>query len=133
VLPRREDDEEIHVAFLPSFYDRGERHAIGFFAICSGLVQGRTLGNAFFTPCSEEDLRRYGLVEYMDDWKGTGEYGVQAMTRVGCLDGRWVDPDTVEDYDDWKLVFQVASQTWERRMGIVKGRNEAVDLEIRRV
>lgn len=124
VRPKRNDDEDVTVAFLPDFYDQGERHALGFYRILHCQVRGRLLGCAFFTPCSEEELRRYGLVEYMDPQEGFGEGGVETMRRVGCKKGVWLERDTVEEYEDWKLVLRIASVTWEARMQLIKGGTE---------
>lgn len=122
--PKREGEEETHVAFLPHFYDSGARHALGFFQVGQCASRGRVLGNAFFTPCTEEELRQYGLVSYVESADGEGEEGVETMSRVGCEEGEWVERDTVEEYEEWKLAFRVASVVWEARMGLVRGKTE---------
>ncbi|KAJ4379255.1 hypothetical protein N0V86_005300 [Didymella sp. IMI 355093] len=59
-----DETNEINVAFLPYLY--GERHGIAFWEYAQDFKRGQILGSACVTPCSEEDLRRYGLVEYVD-------------------------------------------------------------------
>lgn len=124
VPPKRDGDDDVTVAFLPHFYDAGHAHALGFYSILHCPLRGKVLGTAFFTPCSEADLKRYGLVEYVDPQDGFGGGGVETMSRVGCLRGEWVERDTVEEYDEWKLAFRVASVTWEGRVQLVKGATE---------
>ncbi|KAJ4984009.1 hypothetical protein SVAN01_10503 [Stagonosporopsis vannaccii] len=119
--PKRDDDEDINVVFLPYFYDNGTRHAMGFFQIGRCPLRGRVLGTAFFTPCTEGELRRFGLVTYMDE---EGEGGVEKMRRIGCEKGAWRERDTVEEWEEWKLVYRVASVAWETRMGLMRGEIE---------
>lgn len=121
---KREGDADINIAFLPDFYDRGTRHALGFFQIQRCPRKGRLLGTAFFTPCTELDLRKYGLVEYVDDADEVGEGGVDTMSRVACEEGEWRDRDTVEEYEEWKLMYRVASVAWEAKLGLMRGDQE---------
>ncbi|KAH6622191.1 hypothetical protein C7974DRAFT_397819 [Boeremia exigua] len=114
-----DSDEDMGIAFLPHFYDGGARHALGYFSIVQCPLRGRVLGTAFLTPCVEEDLRRFGLVEYVGSLEG-----VEAMGWVGCVNGKWLERDTVEDYAEWKLVFRIASVTWEGRIGLLRGELE---------
>lgn len=122
--PRRDSDEEINIAFLPRFYDNGTRHALGFFQVVGCPRRGKVLGTAFFTPCEEDELRRYGLVAYVEGAdgvaQGDGELGVETMSRVGCEKGGWREKDTVEDYEEWKLVYRVVSVAWETRMRLMR-------------
>ena len=121
---KRDGDVDMAVAFLPHFYNGGERHAIGFYDVLTCHRRGRVLGTAFFTPCSEEDLRRYGLVVYVESWDDGDVQGLEEMASVGCCEGGWVERDTVEEYEEWRMVLRVASVAWERRMGLLRGELE---------
>ncbi|KAF2630346.1 hypothetical protein BU25DRAFT_456090 [Macroventuria anomochaeta] len=129
-LPKRPGDEDITIAFLPYFYNGGSQHAIGYYNVITCPTRGRVLGTAFFTPCSEVDLRRYGLVEYIEGWKDLGrdgrdEDGIAEIRCAGCWEGVWLERDTVEEYDEWKVVVRAASVCWEGRMGLtVRGEVE---------
>ncbi|OSS45528.1 hypothetical protein B5807_10206 [Epicoccum nigrum] len=116
----KEGDEEVSVAFLPNFYSRGEMHAIGFWTTREGgegLLGQKMLGAAFVTPCCEEELAAWGLLEYAEEEEGEG----RLLRRVGCRAGRWVERDTVEEYEEWKMAFSVAGKAWEGRVGLAKG------------
>ena len=116
---KKHGDEEVRVAFLPNFYDAGERHAIGFWTTRADEQQPgqMMLGTAFVTPCCEGELAAWGLVEYTEEKEGEG----MLLERVGCAAGRWVQRDTVEEYDEWKVAFCVAGKAWEGRVKLSKG------------
>ena len=77
------------VAFLPNFYDGGERHAIAFWTMKGDKMHlgQKMLGTAFVTPCHEWQLVAWGLVEYEEDEVGEGVL----LRRVGCAAGKWVE------------------------------------------
>lgn len=114
---KKEGDQEVRVAFLPNFYSGGERHAIGFWTTREDEMQPgqQMLGTAFVTPCSEWELAKWGLVEYAEE-EGEG----RVLWRVGCWAGRWVDRDTVEEYEEWKMAFCVG-KAWEGRVKLARG------------
>ena len=116
---KKEGDEEVSVAFLPNFYDGGERHAIAFWTPKGDEMHlgQKMLGTAFVTPCYEWQLVAWGLVEYEEDEVGEGVL----LKRVGCAAGRWVERDTVEEYEEWKEAFCVAGKAWEERVKLAKG------------
>lgn len=126
-----EEQEDINVAFLPYFYS--ERHGIAFWEYSPNLKRGQVLGSACVTPCSEEDLRRYGLVEYIDpeDVKGAfgplgprGPEGVDMMNSVGVYAGRWLEKDIVEDCEEWRGAFGTCAVHWNSRMALMRGQQE---------
>ncbi|KAF9695193.1 hypothetical protein EKO04_007034 [Ascochyta lentis] len=119
--PARTNDANLHVAFLPSFYRDG-RHCIGYFEMLASSRGAKKVGACLFAPCLEEELRRYGLVEYLQDRE---DHGVQGMRRVGAGRGYWVDKDTVEEYEEWGLVWRVVQRVWEARLGFAMGALEA--------
>jgi hypothetical protein len=126
-----EDMEEINVAFLPYFY--GERHGIAFWEYVQDFKRGKVLGSACVTPCSEEDLRRYGLVEYIEPEDVNGDFGpvgprgpegVDMMNSVGVDAGRWLEKDVVEDWEEWRGTFRTCAVHWDRRMALMRGQHE---------
>lgn len=130
---KRIEDVDISVAFLPYFYDQGKRHGIGYFETIHDYKRGNILGTACITPCSEEDLRCYGLVEYIDpkDLMGMiglpdegGVEGVDWMSEVGVCGGKWLEKDTVEDWEEWRRTFRTCAVAWENRMGLLRGQLE---------
>ena len=116
---KKHGDEEVRVAFLPNFYNAGERHAIGFWTTRPDEQQPgqMMLGTAFVTPCCEGELAAWGLVEYTEEKEGEG----MLLERVGCADGRWVQRDAMKEYDEWKVAFRVAGKAWEGRVKLSKG------------
>ncbi|KAF3035896.1 hypothetical protein E8E12_000910 [Didymella heteroderae] len=128
---RETDDEEISVAFLPYFY--GKRHGVAFWEYVRDFKRGAVLGSACVTPCSEEDLRWYGLVEYIDpeDVEGVvgpvrpkGPEGVDLMNSVGVDAGRWLEKDIMEDWEEWRRVVRTCAVHWESRMALMRGMHE---------
>ncbi|KAJ4402797.1 hypothetical protein N0V91_007018 [Didymella pomorum] len=104
-----EEGDEINVAFLPYFY--GECHGIVFWEYIQDFKRGQVLGSACVTACTEEDLRRYGLVDYiglMDVKSALGPVGPQStegadvMHSVGVEKGRWLEKNVVEDWEEWR-------------------------------
>jgi hypothetical protein len=130
-LADNDQTNEIMVAFLPYLY--GERHGIAFWEYVQDFKRGQILGSACVTPCSEEDLRRYGLVEYidLDEVKGLvgqlgprGAEGVDLMNSVGVSEGRWLERDVVEDWEDWRGTFRACGVHWEGRTAFMRGQHE---------
>ncbi|KZM19430.1 hypothetical protein ST47_g9416 [Ascochyta rabiei] len=115
-LPRT-DKVKIHVAFLPAFY-ADARHSIGYFEILLSPRGAKKVGVCLFSPCAEEDLRRYGLVEYL---QGRDDDGAEGMRRVGAGLGYWVTKDTVEEYEEWSLAWRIAQRVWEGRLKFARG------------
>jgi hypothetical protein len=85
------------------------------------------------TPCSEEDLRRYGLVEYIEPEDVNGDFGpvgprgpegVDMMNSVGVDAGRWLEKDVVEDWEEWRGTFRTCAVHWDRRMALMRGQHE---------
>ena len=129
-------DTEMTVVFLPYFYSHAttaastfpsneevadKRHAIGFYHAPDHESRGRVVESSFFTPCEEDDLRRWGLVRYLSgrEWDG-----VDAMMSIGVNKGRWLERDVVEEYEEWKRAWQVVTGSWERRMALSRGARE---------
>lgn len=130
---RRIGDDNISVAFLPHFYDGGERHGIAFFEYVADLKRGRVLGSACVTPCSEEDLFRYGLVKYINSNELVQLFGqqvdedvdgVDVMDKVGVEGGKWLERETVEDWDEWSTAFRTCAVAWEMRVRLMRGEYE---------
>lgn len=122
---KKPDDKGITVAFLPSFY--GDRHAIAYWQYVHDFKRGVVLGSACIAPCSEAELRRYGLVEYIaaEDLAAIGARdGVEAMRSVGAEDGFWLERDVIEDWEEWRAAFRTCAVHWERRMKLVRGAHE---------
>ena len=118
--PKRPNDTTINIAFLPHFYS-GTQHSIGYFHLLTSSHGNKKVGTCLFTPCTEEDLKRYGLVEYL---KGREDEGSRGMRRVGSGHGCWVDKDTVEEYREWSLVWKIVGGVWEGRLGYSRGELE---------
>lgn len=130
-LSEDDDKTDIKVAFLPYFY--GERHGVAFWEYVEDFKRGEVLGSACVTPCSEEELRWYGLIEYIDpeevkDVFGPvglrGQEGVDMMNSVGVDQGRWLEKDVVEDWEEWRAVFRVCAVHWQNRMSSMRGMHE---------
>lgn len=119
-LPLRANDLGIQIAFLPTFYS-DTRHCVGYFEVFLGPRGRKKIGNCLFTPCTEEDLRRYGLVEYLEGREGGG---VEGMRRVGSRQGLWYERDTVEEYEMWDSIWQVVERAWGARLGYARGERE---------
>ncbi|KAF3053249.1 hypothetical protein E8E11_004414 [Didymella keratinophila] len=126
-----DEKDEINVTFLPFFYS--ERHGIAFWEYVQDYKRGQVLGSACVTPCTEEDLRRYGLVECVDpeDVKGVfgpvgprGPEGVNMMNSVGVDAGRWLEKDVVEDWEEWRGTFRTCAVHWNSRMALMRGLHE---------
>ena len=124
-----EEKDDINVAFLPYFY--GERHGIAFWEYITDFKRGQVLGSACVTACTEEDLRRYGLVDYigLKDVKSVlgpvgprGPEGVDVMHSVGVEQGRWLEKNVVEDWEEWRAAFRACAVHWNSRMALVRGR-----------
>ncbi|KAF1933539.1 uncharacterized protein M421DRAFT_51836 [Didymella exigua CBS 183.55] len=127
---KRPGDDDINVAFLPYFY--GERHGIAYWQYIKDFKRGIALGSACVTPCSEDDLRHYGLVDYIaaEDLAGFIKQdggsvrGVDMMRVVGIEDGNWMQRDVVEDWTDWRATFRTCAVHWESRMRLMRGEHE---------
>lgn len=60
----------------------------------------------------------------MEYLQGREEDGVESMRRVGAGQGCWLDKDTVEEYEEWRLVWKVIEKVWEGRLGFARGELE---------
>lgn len=118
--PQRSNDADISIAFLPTFYSDA-RHALGYFEVLPNTHNSKKVGVCLFTPCTEDDLRRYGLVEYLT---GREDEGVEGMSKVGASEGMWLDRDVVEEYEEWSLVWKVVSGVWKGRFDKTLGEFE---------
>lgn len=105
-LSEDDDKTDIKVAFLPHFFV--ERHGIAFWECFDDSKHGQVLGSACVTPCSEGELRHYGLIEYIDPEeiervfgpvRSRGLEGVDMINGVGVDQGRWLEKDVVEDWE----------------------------------
>jgi hypothetical protein len=118
--PKKPNDTDVQIAFLPEFYSNS-RHALGYFEALLCSRGHRKVGACVFTPCTEGDLRRYGLVEYLE---GREDDGIEGMRKVGARAGCWLEGAVVEDYEQWSLVWKVVSGVWEGRLAKARGELE---------
>jgi hypothetical protein len=131
VHTKRHNDTQITILFLPDFYLDG-RHALGFYTFAppahpssnpaKALFQ--SIKNVVFTPCTTSDLEVYDLVEYVGS-AAKGMRGVEKMKCVGARGGKWLDQETVEDYEEWSEGVRIVRSVWERRVELCCGGEEA--------
>ncbi|KAF2254117.1 hypothetical protein BU26DRAFT_589320 [Trematosphaeria pertusa] len=96
-------DQPIRILFLPHYYNDG-RHAIGFY---TRKVPSRRLGSVLFTPCTDECLLEYRLLQRVSE-------GEEWEDCDFCVSGgSWVHNDVVEEYAEWKKLFMVVAKEWD--------------------
>jgi hypothetical protein len=127
---KKQSDTQMKILFLPEFY-QDCRHALGFYTFAPSAHPSSNLAKAFFqsiksvvfTPCTTSDLETYDLVEYVGSAaKGKkGQEGVDKMKCVGAREGKWLDQETVVDYEEWSEGFLIVRSVWERRVDLCCG------------
>ncbi|KAF1851246.1 uncharacterized protein K460DRAFT_362013 [Cucurbitaria berberidis CBS 394.84] len=124
----RDNAIRLNVAFLPEFYNDG-RHALGYYTLSQASssnsspmnARRRMVGACLFTPCTIRDLEVYNLVKFM---YGRKHHGVEGIKSVGVRQGRWVEKDVVEDWDEWSLMVKVVGRVWQVRLLLLMGGQE---------
>jgi hypothetical protein len=129
----KSSDTSMTILFLPSFYE-DTRHALGFYTFAPPLYRSsnpakalfQSVQNVVFTPCTSCDLETYDLVEYLQGREKKGKSrNAEAIRCVGAREGRWLDEQTVEDYEEWSEGVWIVRGVWERRVYLCCGGEEA--------
>jgi hypothetical protein len=113
---KKRDDEEIRILLLPHFYS-DKRHALGYYVLGPDPVvpKRRWMRTALFTPCTTGDLEDWDLVADVDD-------NVKLREQVvGAREGKWLDLNVVEDYEEWSLAYRIVGTIWQNRMNLTMG------------
>jgi hypothetical protein len=126
-------DTSMTILFLPSFYE-DTRHALGFYTFAPpahlssnpAKTLFQSVQSVVFTPCTSRDLETYDLVEYLQGRQKKGNSrNLEAIRCVGAREGRWLDEQTVEDYEEWSEGVRIVRCVWERRVYLCCGGEEA--------
>ncbi|EUC43137.1 hypothetical protein COCMIDRAFT_101650 [Bipolaris oryzae ATCC 44560] len=130
-----ENDDVITVLFLPRFYHDG-RHALGYYTAdppTSNSAQDawrarlKDVRQMLFTPCVIEDLEAYGMIRYAAVSRAQDdiEAGDASVQSIGARGGRWLQFDSVEDWDERRVAFHIVEMLWDKRMGVTTGLEES--------
>ena len=131
-----EDNEDVvTVLFLPRFHHDG-RHALGYYTAdppTSNSAQDswracmKDVRQMLFTPCKLEDLEAYGLIRYAAVSRAQDgiEAGDASVQSIGARGGRWLQYDSVEDWDERRAAFHIVEALWDKRMGVTTGLEES--------
>lgn len=119
---RRKTDSCIRITYIPSYYSDG-RHCIGYY-----IDDDSSQGQMLFTPCTRADLKEFGLVMEHNSVANDGIPDLDAWhyRRIAIVNGHWYQKEN----EYWTMFWDFIDYTWRRRLKIMMGRYEDLDLDL---